>query len=264
MGIIIITLIIGVIGILIHTHYVKIDTYEIKDKGVNLRIAHISDIHDQLTYANGRLSEILNRYKLDYLIVTGDLSERSSNLGKVIEELGRVEVAKCIYIVLGNYEREERIGMKKKKLNITNEGYHQLNTDKLKILMNEYEIVNDIEHGKKILFYGFDNSIYGNEGYSKDLMNKHFDLKIMFAHSPHIIQYMESQSIAYDLLLVGHTHGNQVNVPFLNTIRNNYKAFHIGCKIDEEKIFNISRGLGTSRLPIRINSAPQITIFEIH
>lgn len=252
-----------VIGIVIHTQYIKIERYSIRNKGIKCRIAHISDVHGKIQYLNGSLSEILNKQKIDFLIVTGDLAENLNDRKKVLEELRRIEVSKNTYVVLGNYEREERVGLKKRRLNITNEDYHNLNTDKFKILINEYDIYTDDSNGKKILFYGFDNSIYGNEEYPKELRDCGDDINILFAHSPNIQRYIEVQEIPYDMLLVGHTHGNQIDIPCLKNINRGYGKFHKGYKVVDDKIYNISRGLGTSKLPIRINASPQITIFDI-
>lgn len=256
-------IILVIIGIVIHTHYVKIETYKLSNTGVHLKIAHISDIHNQIKYINGSLSQILNRYELDFLIVTGDLGNNEKNIAAVIDEIKRVQVKQKIYFVLGNYERIGKVGVKKSLLKITDEYFYKFNTEKFKTLINEYETFIDKNSGARILFYGFDNSIYGNEHYDSKLNKEEFDLKILFAHSPNILRYIENEEINYDMLLVGHTHGNQVNIPGIKKIRNSYSHFHRGYKRIDGKIVNISRGLGTSRLPIRINSAPQVTLFML-
>ncbi|KZE54068.1 hypothetical protein AV540_07545 [Brevibacillus parabrevis] len=44
-----------------------------------------------------------------------------------------------------------------------------------------------------------------------------------------------------------------------------YKHFHIGKKADETVgLFCISRGLGTSRLPVRLCCFPEITVYQIN
>ena len=44
-----------------------------------------------------------------------------------------------------------------------------------------------------------------------------------------------------------------------------YKHFHIGKKADETVgFFCISRGLGTSRLPVRLCCFPEITVYQIN
>jgi predicted MPP superfamily phosphohydrolase len=83
------------------------------------------------------------------------------------------------------------------------------------------------------------------------------------AHSPNIIKYIDGNYISYDLLLTGHTHGNQINLPYIKKIISQYSNFHIGVKTIENKLFYISKGLGTTKLPIRINAMPEITVFRI-
>ncbi len=66
-----------------------------------------------------------------------------------------------------------------------------------------------------------------------------------------------------DLLLTGHTHGGQVRL-FGKTF-GAYKHFHIGSKKDRQVgLFSISRGLGTSRLPLRLHCFPEITVYLIN
>lgn len=256
-----IIIILIVIGILVHTNYVKVQTYKLSKGDLDLRIGHISDIHHKIKYINGGLSDILNKYNLDFLIVTGDLGSDEKSIATVIEEIKRVQVKQKSYFVLGNYERIGKIKFKKVPLNIDEKYFLKFDTEKFKTLINEYEIFLD-EHNR-ILFYGFDNSIYGNEQYNNDLDKEEFSWRILFAHSPNILSYINARQIEYDMLLVGHTHGNQINIPLINKINNGYSYIPSGYKCENHKVINVSRGLGTSRLPIRINSAPQITIFSL-
>ncbi|WP_254613171.1 hypothetical protein [Brevibacillus sp. HB1.2] len=86
---------------------------------------------------------------------------------------------------------------------------------------------------------------------------------IFLAHSPNIISLIHSESLKADLLLTGHTHGGQVRL--FNWTIGAYKHFHVGQKEDQSVgVFGISRGLGTSRLPVRLNCFPEITVYGIN
>lgn len=95
-----------------------------------------------------------------------------------------------------------------------------------------------------------------------EILNEKFDYKIVLAHSPNIVSYMMSKEVSYDMLLVGHTHGKQMNIPFIRNLFSECRDYHIGYENKDNVVINISRGLGTSIVPIRINAYPQITIIE--
>lgn len=246
--------------IVIGTNYIKINYIKLKTKKMNIKIAHISDIHGKLRFLNGSLSSILNQFQLEYLVVTGDLTNNGCEIERIVNELKKVHVKEKILVVLGNNERSVGVRFKKRALDIDESYFKSLNDMKFRFLINDYEIYSN--RGQKILFYGFDNSIYGNEKYSDNLLSEKFEYKIMLAHSPNIIKYLKCNSLEYDMVLVGHTHGNQINIPLIRNVKNDYSKFHSGYKIIEGKKINISRGLGNSLVPIRINSFPQITVFD--
>ncbi|MBU0722770.1 metallophosphoesterase, partial [Patescibacteria group bacterium] len=69
-----------------------------------------------------------------------------------------------------------------------------------------------------------------------------------------------------DLVLVGHTHGAMMNIPFLWKlyIPLEYdKQYKNGLFYENNIYMYVSRGIGTSFLPIRFNSLPEIAILEL-
>ncbi|SHI44702.1 metallophosphoesterase [Lutispora thermophila] len=216
-----------------------------------------------MLFLNGKLSNIINKYELDYLIITGDLSNNIFQHKKIVEEIKKIKVNCKILIALGNSERSESRFLHRKRIDNRQDLVREdTNREKIRVLINESEIYN--KDNLKILFYGFDNSIYGNEKHDFGLEASEFDYRILFAHSPNIIKFIEKNHIKYDLLLAGHTHINQINIPIVNKLKNKYWYYHIGLKVTSKKVFCISRGLGTSRLPLRINYFPGITIFNFN
>ena len=73
-----------------------------------------------------------------------------------------------------------------------------------------------------------------------------------------------------DLCLAGHTHGGQVNLPFIGALLNASKTpkdWAKGFTKFDHTALNVSSGIGTERIeglpPIRFNCPPTITIFKI-
>ena len=254
-------IIIATISIVISsTHLVKIEHIEIKKKvPSNFRFIHISDIHNKVNFINGRISSIINSANPDFVVITGDYSNTQKKLSRVIEELGAIKYP--IFMVLGNYEREEQKNFfMKRNISLDKLSNEISKYDNLKLLINESSILTLGE--TKILIYGFDNSVYGNEKHDIGIEKISNDYKIILAHLPNIINIIETKEIRYNHILVGHTHGRQINIPIL--YKTSYDGSHIGCKkIKRDQYFSISRGVGTVRIPLRIRSTPVIDVYDI-
>ncbi len=254
-------IVIATISIIISsTHLVKIEHTEIQKKvPSNFRFIHISDIHNKVKFINGRISSIINSINPDFIVVTGDYSNTQKKLPKVIKELGAIK--QPVFMILGNYEREEQKSfLRKRKISLDKLINEIKKYNNLKLLINENSTLAIGE--TEILIYGFDNSIYGNEDYDIEIEKIDNDYKIILAHSPNIINTIESKEISYNHILVGHTHGRQINIPIL--YKTLYDGFHIGCKkINNDQYFSISRGLGTVRIPLRIRSIPVIDVYDV-
>ena len=89
--------------------------------------------------------------------------------------------------------------------------------------------------------------------------------RILLAHSPDIVDQLGGAH--FDLVLAGHTHGGQVNLPFfdgawmLNGASSHYvKGLY---KVNGSPLY-VNRGIGTAKLPIRLGARPEITHFTFH
>lgn len=67
------------------------------------------------------------------------------------------------------------------------------------------------------------------------------------------------------LILTGHTHGGQIRIPFLGaiqTLTSVGKRYAAGLHQLGESMLYVSRGVGTSVIPIRLFCPPEITVFN--
>ena len=91
-------------------------------------------------------------------------------------------------------------------------------------------------------------------------------LMILLAHEP---RYLESyNSAGADLVLVGHNHGGQFVVPgkggFISPDMEIFPKFYGGRHSFNDTTMIISRGLGNSVIPVRINNYPEIVKITLH
>ena len=248
-----------VILAIVETHILKVNVVNLKfNVPSEFRYIHISDIHNKTSFVNGRISKIINSEQPDFVVATGDYSNTQNKLSKVISELGNIN--SNVFLILGNYEREEEVSfLNKRNISLGLLNQEILKHRNLKLLVND-EV--DVRIKESIIsIYGFDNSVYGNEEYISKSIKLEEDYKIILAHSPNIINKVNKEKITYNHILVGHTHGKQINIPINKTA---YDHYHIGLqKQDDCKFFSISNGLGTVRLPLRIRSRSSIDVYNI-
>ncbi len=90
------------------------------------------------------------------------------------------------------------------------------------------------------------------------------DCRIVLAHNPDTADTAHTARI--DLIISGHTHGGQVDIPFIGTpvlpVKN--KTYSSGLKVSRRgtNVF-ISRGIGWTIIPVRFNCYPEIAILEL-
>ncbi|MGB9833010.1 MAG: metallophosphoesterase, partial [Caldisericum exile] len=88
---------------------------------------------------------------------------------------------------------------------------------------------------------------------------------ILLSHSPDIFYEAKEKSI--NLVLCGHTHGGQIKFPFIKFalfVPSRYGSrFLCGLFREGNTTMYVNRGIGESRLPIRIFARPEILIGTI-
>lgn len=86
---------------------------------------------------------------------------------------------------------------------------------------------------------------------------------VLLAHEPDYADYVARYPV--DLQLSGHSHGGQIRLPWLHPLylpplaRKYYQGMY---KVRDLTLYT-SRGLGTIRLPIRLNCAPEVTLITL-
>ena len=90
------------------------------------------------------------------------------------------------------------------------------------------------------------------------------DCRIVLAHNPDTADTDFLSRV--DLMISGHTHGGQVNIPFIGTpilpVRNKNYSCGLKTSLRGIKVF-ISRGIGWAIYPIRFNCFPEIAVLEL-
>ena len=221
-----------------------------------LRIVQISDIHHGLFLPKEWLSEAVrqaNRLNPDIIALTGDFVTYSRrNIGPAAELLGRLRARYGVYAVLGNHD-------------------FRVDADAITQALRRQHI--DVLRNRHIALWFGGESVYlagvDDYGYGADLRRAMRGVPpeaaaILLAHNPRVIHLASRHNVS--LVLSGHTHGGQVNLPLLGTVygrspeRLRYK---IGWdRMGATQIY-VSRGIGTIVLPWRLRCPAEITHLEL-
>jgi predicted MPP superfamily phosphohydrolase len=240
-----------------------IEVKDLKPELDGFKIVQISDLHiPQNEIEIDKLIDILKKEKPDLIALTGDIISRGSNLDySKLEVLvnSLTEIAK-VYAVLGNHESGNKYIDEYKEI---------LKESNVVLLENEFDLF--VKNGIEIGIIGLkDNAIYREENILNIEKIKDMPI-IMLAHRPEKIDeyFSERNSVKPTLVLSGHAHGGQFRIPFLKRglIAPNqgfFPKYTSGIyKAENGGVMVVSRGLGRSVIPFRINNRIHLPVIEL-
>ena len=95
----------------------------------------------------------------------------------------------------------------------------------------------------------------------RDLPHEH--PRVLLTHAPGVLDTPPEPPPLCDLALAGHTHGGQVRVPFTAVTPPGSGRFVAGFYDTPYGRAYVSRGVGTSILPVRFLNRPELPVFEL-
>lgn len=204
------------------------------------KIAIIADIHYSPTFKDKILDNIakqINTAKPDYLIIAGDILDRSNyEYQKIIDFLKNISQIATVIITLGNHDTYVK-SSNGKVVNGINEDF----INKIKQINNTYILRDEKIIIDNICFYGFDLSFYhfikDKESYSsfcQEIPNLKIKLddnnyNITIVHSPVNIYRFISENpncnlAKSNLIISGHTHNGILPYWITNIINKIFKT----------------------------------------
>ncbi|MGE3611762.1 MAG: metallophosphoesterase [Bacteriovoracaceae bacterium] len=238
------------VGVYLHTNTLTITYHNVTLRSGNkkIRIAHVTDLHTKgLGRIEKQLLVALKTEKPDVIVITGDIATPTGTEKGYESVLKELKAPQGIFFVQGNWEYWEPIQNLKMILNKNN----------IKDMTNQTHFLD-----QNLWLVGFDDSEEGQPHLEiLDNLPKSA-LKIGLFHSP---VFFEKTAGLVNLNLAGHSHGGQFRIPFLGHlwVPQGTGRFDQGWfEKDHSKLF-VSRGIGTSILPMRFNCAPELAIINI-
>lgn len=234
------------------------------------KIVHLSDLHLHPRTNKGYIETILTKteeLQPDYIVITGDLVQAGltdfvgTPFRRFAEACGKIAPT---YAVTGNHDiasgKFEDYSFILKTSNVTLLLDEAIILEPGLVLMGLAERQNQVNLPKPIL-----SPIELTEA-MEELP------KILLAHRPeHFEQYMYDKTKAPALVLAGHSHAGQGRIPFIGGLyapgQGYFPKYDYGIftyEEDRSKRMIISRGLGNSSFPFRLNNRPEIGVITLN
>lgn len=232
------------------------------------RIAHISDLHNaEIGKNNEKLIEKLKESNPDIIVITGDLIDsRRTDIDVSLSFVKEaVSIAPCYYVT-GNHE--SRI----EEYDVLKYGLTEIGVT---ILENSTA---SVKKGSSTL----NISGINDPSFYKDICNKNEEeivkeqiealhtsentFTLLLSHRPEFFPlYAE---YGFDLVLSGHAHGGQFRLPWIGGVfapnQGFFPKYDDGLFENSNTRMVVSRGIGNSLFPFRLNNKPEIILIELY
>ncbi|QFT88670.1 putative metallophosphoesterase [Bacillus sp. THAF10] len=226
-----------------------------------IKIAQFSDTHIGHYFDRAELEKVVrlvNEEQPDIVFFTGDLMDnpleydRSYNL---INILDKIQAPLGKFAIYGNHDHGG-YGTETYEAIMDKSGFT--------VLKNTNTFIELIDKSR-IYIAGVDDLMLGRPDFKETLKNIPDDAyTILLAHEPDAAKAI-SEEFKVDLQLSGHSHGGQVQIPFVGPLitpplgSNYYEGFYY---LNDMTLY-VNKGLGTTRQPYRFLSPPEITFFTL-
>ena len=252
-------------------NYLQVSFYTIESNKIpkefdGFKITQISDFHNTKSQklTNDLVKEIKNS-KPDIIVLTGDLIDSYKlNINIAISFVKKINNIAPIYYVTGNHEA---------RIESYEELKDKLEENKVIILDGKLEIIK--KDNGEINLIGIDDPSFNFNTYRDDstiiqdsLGSIQYDknnFNILLSHRPELIETYAKNN--FDLVLSGHAHGGQIRIPFIGGLiapnQGLFPNYTSGIyEMDKTKMI-VSRGIGNSILPFRVNNRPELVVIEL-
>ncbi len=224
------------------------------------KIVQVSDLHSA-DFGNGYsgLIKKIRACKPDIIVVTGDISatDDDKDINSAISFIKKAVKIAPIYYVTGNHEAV---------FNNYVSFMGSLNDLGVTILNDSAVTVSIGNESIKIL--GVSDPDFDEASTEKAAMKMSLDIlspsgeeyTVLLSHRPEFFNMYAKYNI--DLVFAGHAHGGQIRLPFIGGLyapgQGVFPKYTSGKHVSNGTTMIVSRGIGPSSFPFRINNNPEL------
>lgn len=228
------------------------------------KIVQVSDLHNaEFGENNSELLSVIKEQSPDIIVITGDIVDsRRTNVQIARDFVNDASKIAPVYYVTGNHESRVKI----------EDEIDNVKLNENVIVLHNKDIF--IEKGESVIqLIGVDDPDYNAVSDSTEYMNNRLEkycnneyFKILLSHRPELFEvYVENEM---NVIFSGHAHGGQFRLPFIGGVIAPHQGFFP--KYDaglfyatNDATMVISRGLGDSIIPLRINNPPELVVVTL-
>ena len=239
---------------------ITVKSEKIPESFFGYRIAQVSDLHNtELGKDNERLLSMLRDIEPDIIVVTGDLIDsRRTDVETGARFLNdAADIAPCYY-VMGNHERRVPAEYERMLELIDNGNVFVLTNEAVSLERGGEQItlvgLEDMPEESTEVSYLVDSLCEDACGYT-----------VLLSHKPDF--YREYADSKADLVFSGHAHGGQFRLPFIGGLlapgQGLFPEYTEGASEIGDTVMIVSRGIGNSLFPFRINNRPEVVVASL-
>jgi len=250
-----------VTNVFVEVNTISVSYTDLPDAFDGFKIVQISDFHNA-EYANHNASLIADVAKEapDMIAITGDFVDSDKTDIQIALDFAKelAKIAPCYYVT-GNHEAR-----------LSFHDYRKLEDGLLAlgitVLRNSAVTVE--KDGAAINIIGLDDPNFGKriETEKINVLAGESHFSIVLSHRPEY--YDRYRMSVVNLALTGHVHGGQVRIPFLGGLiapgQGLFPKYDAGLYEEGDFAMVVSRGIGNSAVPVRVNNQPEIVVIELH
>jgi len=225
--------------------------------GRSLRLVQLTDIHAGLYMTRQhmrRYVNLVNRQQPDLVALTGDfISNSMTFLDSCVEEMSRLRSRYGVFVILGNHDHwygdpaEIRARFRERGFIVLHNSHRVVETPSGPFAVAG---IDDLQAGEPDL----DRALRGASSHPT----------ILLSHHPEV--FPEAVERKIPLTLAGHWHGGQVTLRVLGlpiSPAHLLSRYPQGLYRRNGSHLYVSRGIGTTAVPIRLNAPPEVAVFQL-
>lgn len=224
---------------------------------LGLRVVLATDMHaPNVGFEPVDLGRAAGDFAADLLLISGDTLNRRGD-EHLVSAYTAIPARYGKFAALGNWEYQGACDVVRLRREYERAG--------VRLLVNEAVTV-DVR-GERVMVTGLDDLLHGRPRLSLLAAGSpRADRSLVMAHCPALFDEVGRQNLVPQIVFSGHTHGGQI-VPFGRVVMTpaGSGAFVNGwyeAPGGDHQLY-VSRGLGNSRIPLRIGARPEIALLTL-
>lgn len=241
----------------LNVHEVSVPVRDLPRALEGCTIAHLTDTHlREIGALEEQVIAAVQARNPEIVVLTGDMLSYRKRL-PILAQFCHALAApgRRVFAIRGNHEGWSDISARELRRTYQRTG--------VRLLVNEHVVLHS-----GLAFVGTEDSVTKRYNLSAAVrgLPTAIPVRIHLSHAPEVFDWTSGPAVPFALCLAGHTHGGQIRLPFVppyvpegagpRFVAGWYETTRMGPAY-------VSRGIGTTAIPIRLNCPPELPFFRL-